>query len=174
MSKNLTCSQVLSLINFYISDSLNATLKSYVEEHIANCPACKKKIEDLSKILGRYENVKTETTKDDLIFKNSESFSNLSAYVDNELNQNDNIRIKKLTISNAKVRKQLESMYKYQKLLNSAYERTKSGLKTDYAKAVVSQIVNGEDYTTLCFYRLFIIFCILIIAIISGFVYLYF
>ena len=47
----------------------------------------------------------------------------LSAYVDNELDTSENVRIKKITISNPTARQRLESMYNYQKLMHSAYER---------------------------------------------------
>ena len=100
--------------------------------------------------------------------------NNLSAYIDRELAQDENIRIKKLTISNPDARKCLEQLYKSQKIMQLSYEKTKSNSKFDYSKKIMAQIVEGKDYTTVYFKRLILLFCILIAAIISGFIYLYF
>lgn len=98
----------------------------------------------------------------------------LSAYIDNELNSNENIKIKKMTISNPTARKELETMYRFKKLLHSAYERTKSDSKYDYSKNIVNKIQDNYEYSTTYFYKLAAIFIILISAIIGGFIYLYF
>ena len=41
--------------------------------------------------------------------------ANLSAYIDNELDDKENIRIRKITISNPIARKDLEEMYAFKK-----------------------------------------------------------
>ena len=174
MNKNLTCYQVISLINFYISGEINDTLKDYVESHLAKCPKCKKKVDELKSILLKYDNIKSGIIKE----HNNNLLApyyidNLSAYVDKELAPEENIKIKKLTISNPKARRQLEELYKFRKIMQYAYEKTKSNAKFDYSKTIMSQILNSEEYTTAYFYKLLILFCALIIGIITGFVYLY-
>ena len=47
------------------------------------------------------------------LFKN-----NLSAYIDNELNDDENLRIKKLTINNKNARKELEDSFNLRKIMN--------------------------------------------------------
>ena len=174
MNKNLTCNQVSALIHFYIEGKLNPRLREYINLHIAKCPSCRKKIEDLQKILKKFNKKQlTETINANVNIK-PEFIKNLSAYIDNELNSNDNIKIKKLTISNPTARKELETMYKFQKILHSAYEKTKNDSKYDYSKNILKQIQNGEEYTTNYFYKLAALFAILITAIIGGFIYLYF
>ena len=79
-----------------------------------------------------------------------------------------------MTISNPTARKELETMYKFKKVLHSAYEKTKNDSKYDYSKTVINQIQDGAEYTTSYFYKLAAIFVVLITAIIIGFLYLYF
>lgn len=175
MNKNLTCNQVMSLLNFFISGKINDKLKEYVESHILKCPKCRKKFEELQSVLLKYQDI-----KNDIIKEHSENLSNfpfidnLSAYIDKELEHDENIKIKKLTISNPDARRYLEQLYKSQKMIQLSYEKTKSNSKFDYSKSIMSQILDGKDYTTVYFQRLILLFCILIVAIISGFVYLYF
>ena len=175
MNKDLTCQQVSALINFYIEGKLNPRLREYINLHIEKCPACKKKIEELKKILAKYKQHKdTKTTQNTEEKLPEESIHKLSAYIDNELNQSENIKIKKLTISNPIARKELENMYKYRKIIHSAYEKTKNESNFDYSKLIRSNLQNSDDYSTSYFYKLAGLFVILITAIIGGFIYLYF
>ena len=121
MNKNLTCSQVLALINFYIDNKLNPTLKEYIDMHLLNCPNCRKKFEELKNIIQKYSN--NSTQEQPLLSK--EFIHNLSAYVDNELDSGENIKIKKQTVANPHARRELEYMYKFQKLMQQAYEKTR-------------------------------------------------
>ena len=174
MNKDLTCNQVSALINFYIEGKLNPRLREYVNNHIAKCPACRKKIEELQKILSTY---KTKNTSTQNIQQESELqpefIGKLSAYVDNELDSNDNIKIKKMTISNPSARKELETMYKFKKVMHSAYEKTKNDTRFDYSKNIMTKMQNGNEYTTTYFYKLIAVFVILVSTIICGFIYLY-
>lgn len=175
MNKDLTCNQVSALINFYMEGKLNPRLKEYVDIHLTKCPACRKKFEELQKILNKYKVNTTNLNQTNSDVQISPEFIHkLSAYVDNELNSNENIKIKKMTISNPSARKELETMYKFKKIIHSAYEKTKNDSKFDYSKNVLTKIQEPNDYTTTYFYKLAAIFVILIIAIISGFIYLYF
>lgn len=174
MNKDLTCNQVSALINFYIEGKLNPRLREYIDIHLKKCPTCRKKIEDLKKILKNFNIQKPKYQQEKELLMKPEFIRNLSAYVDNELNSNENIKIKKLTISNPTARKELETMYKFKKLIHSAYEKTKNDSKFDYSKNILTTINDNTEYTTTYFYKLAAIFVILITAIIGGFIYLYF
>lgn len=174
MNKDLTCNQVSALINFYIEGKLNPRLREYIDQHISKCPACRKKIQELQKILDTFKansRPKQQITsgQTDFEFKNK-----LSAYVDNELNNNENIKIKKITITNPTARKELEMMYKFKQIMHSAYEKTKTNVRYDYSKNILTKIQDSKEYTTTYFYKLTALFVILIAAIITGFIYLYF
>jgi hypothetical protein len=175
MNTNLTCTQVMALINYYIEGELNPTLKKYVDLHIAKCPHCSKKFEELKKILMKYDenNAKIKNHKN-INTENNKLIKRLSAYIDNELNSDDNIKVKKMTISNPNARKKLESMYKFQKLMHSAYQKTKNEVKADYSKHIISIITDKtDDYTTTYFKKIIFLFFIILIAVITGFIYLY-
>ena len=95
----ITCTQMDVLISFYIEGDLSKTLKEKVEEHLQNCPACRAKLEIISSLLKdlketieneQEEVLSTTTTSQYRLFQN-----NLSAYVDNELPPEENIKIKK-------------------------------------------------------------------------------
>lgn len=175
MNKELTCQQVSALINFYIEGKLNPRLREYINLHIEKCPACKKKIEELKKILAKYKNNNDAKIKQNAEEKlPEESIHKISAYIDNELNSSENIKIKKLTISNPIARKELENMYKFRKIIHTAYEKTKNETHFDYSKLILSNMRDTNDYSTSYFYKLAGLFVILITAIIGGFIYLYF
>lgn len=177
MNKELTCQQVSALLNFYIEDKLNPRLREYVNLHLQKCPKCKKKIEDLRKILNKYQKDKRHlrlVPDEETQNLPEESRFRLSAYIDNELNQKENIKIKKMTISNPNARKELETMYKFRKILHSAYDKTKNDNHFDYSKNILAQIQDSSEYTTTYFYKLSVVFVLLITAIIGGFIYLYF
>ena len=175
MNKELTCNQVSALISFYIKGKLNPKLKEYVDLHLAKCPACRKKIDDLIKILNKFNNNTTEPEQPQEEETLSYEFRNrLSAYVDNELESHENIIMKKMTISNPTARKELESMYKFQKAMGSAYNKTKNDFKYDYSKDILHKLQDGREYTTTYFYKLMILFTVLVMAIVGGFLYLYF
>lgn len=174
MNKDLTCSQVSALINFYITGQLNRRLKEYVDLHLEKCPVCRKKILELQKIFAKYNGIKENDQNEEKEEVKTEFINNLSAYMDNELNQNENIKMKKMTISNPSARKELETMYKFRRIINSAYEKTKNDSKFDYSRDILSKIQDSGEYTTNYFYKLAGLFVIVVTAIIAGFIYLYF
>lgn len=140
----ITCTQMDVLISFYIEGDLSKALKEKVEEHLKNCPACRAKLEIISSLLkdlketveSEQEEVLSTTTNSQYrLFQN-----NLSAYVDNELPQEENIKIKKFTINNKKARKELENTYSIRKLMNDSFQKTKSESRQDFSKNVMKQL----------------------------------
>ena len=81
------------------------------------------------------EVLSTTTTSQYRLFQN-----NLSAYVDNELPPEENIKIKKFTINNKKARKELENAYSIRKLMNDSFQKTKSENRQDFSKNVMKQL----------------------------------
>ncbi len=172
MKDKLTCNQVKALINQYLQGTLNLTLQKYLENHIKICPHCQKKIQELLSVLSEFGKSKNETVDEKK--RDYETIKRLSAYMDNELNQDENIKIKKMTISNTKVRNELENLYKFQKILHQAYNKTKNDSKYDYSKQIINRIQDCCEYSTTYFYKLAVIFAVLLTGIIAGFIYLYF
>jgi hypothetical protein len=171
MDINFTCNQVESLLNYYIDGKLAPSLAQYVTEHIKKCPKCRKKIEQLKNVMLKYNNENnSQNTKE----TDSELIGSLSAYIDNELDTTENVKIKIKAISNPSARQKLESMYKFQKLIHSAYEKTKNETKFDYSKSIMAIINDTPDYSTTYFRSITIMFILILTAIIIGFIYLYF
>lgn len=144
MTVNLTCSQVSALLSFYIDDKLSSQLKQFVEAHLAICPTCAAKLEalksmvvSLKEVHDKLAAIKPEREENASMSHYGNFKVNLSAYVDNELNDEENIKIKKYIISNPKARKELESMYNLKKAINNSFEKSKNEAKADYSKYVL-------------------------------------
>ncbi len=145
----ITCAQMDVLISFYIEGDLSKTLKAKVEEHLKTCSVCRAKydiiktmLQDLKDSLDENEPevVTSATNSQYRLFQN-----NLSAYIDNELPPEENIKIKKFTINNKKARKELENTYNIRKLMNDSFHKTKSEFRQDFSKNVMKQLdLNNE------------------------------
>ena len=174
MNKRLSCQQVSVLLHFYLENLLNPAIKDYVEQHLESCPKCQEKAGRLKTMMKELAASGKNNRKKSPEKINYETLKRLSAYMDNELNNNENIRIKKMAISNSNVRKELENLYKFQKAIHSAYERTKNDSKFDYSKNILTKIQDGYEYSTEYFYKIATIFIVLLLSIIAGFIYLNF
>ena len=75
---------------------------------------------------------------------------NLSAYIDNELSEEENVKIRKYAIGNKKARKELEDTYHIRKLMRNSFKKNKSETKPDFSKNIMKQI-NTEEKNELRF-----------------------
>lgn len=149
MHHDLTCNQVNALISFYLEDRLNDKLKEYVERHLQQCPKCRKRYEELYNMINKkFKDISENEQNNEIEQFHTQQYldfkKNLSAYIDNELNDEENIKIKKITISNPLARQDLEKIYTYKKLVHNAFEKTRSDFKDDYAKSVMENITRQE------------------------------
>jgi anti-sigma factor RsiW len=141
------------LITFYIEGELSTTLKTQVEEHIKKCAECKAKfdiiksmINDLKKDLNLEDNLSEDNFKTKVVSQQYRVFkNNLSAYIDNELSNDDNIKIKKFTINNEKARQDLQDNYNIKKLMNNSFIKTKSEARQDFSRSVLRQLEFEEE-----------------------------
>lgn len=153
----LTCTQMDVLISFYIDGDLSKALKAQVEEHLKNCPNCRAKYDIIKSMITdlkccfkkeeepekTFQNATTQATSQQYrVFKN-----NLSAYIDNELDGDENIKIKKFTINNKKARQDLENSYNIRKLMNDSFRKTKAETRQDFSKNVLKQLELEEEAT---------------------------
>ena len=145
----ITCTQMDVLISFYIEGDLSKALKENVEEHLKNCPTCRAKLEIISSLLKDLkESVENEQEEVLSTTQNSQYRlfqNNLSAYVDNELPPEENIKIKKFTINNKIARKELENTYSIRKLMNDSFQKTKSESRQDFSKNVMKQLDMSSE-----------------------------
>ena len=151
----LTCAQMDVLISFYLDGELSNALKMQVEEHIKNCSTCRAKFDIIKSMISdlksnfnidddqseKYQSLNTKATSLQYrIFKN-----NLSAYIDNELPSDENIKIKKFTINNTKARQDLQECYNIRKLMNDSFKKTKTETRQDFSKNVLRQLELEEE-----------------------------
>ena len=152
----LTCAQMDVLISFYIDDELNKSLKLQVEEHLRSCSECRAKYEIIKSMLV---DIKNSLRSNEILPCKKQNFenqatsqyfrlfkTNLSAYIDNELTSEENVKMKKFTINNKKARKELEDIYSMRRLMNESYIKTKNDAKVDFTKNIMKQLkVENEE-----------------------------
>ncbi len=146
----ISCAQMDVLISFYLEGDLSKTLKSKVEEHLKKCPACRAKFDIIKSMLNDLRSSLDENEEEVFtpaasntqykVFKN-----NLSAYVDNELPSEENIKIKKFTINNKRARKDLEDTYNIRKLMNDSFHKTRDEARQDFSRNVLKQLNLNEE-----------------------------
>lgn len=171
MTVNLTCTQVSALLSFYLDDRLNDQLKQFVDAHLDICPTCRAKYEALKIMVtelrdahSKLKEIQPSEIEDEANSSQMDEFKiNLSAYVDNELDDIENIRVKKYIISNPKARKDLENLYSLKKLLNSSFDKVKHDAKEDYSKYILKRIdIQEEVYGPDSFARVVALFILIL------------
>ena len=152
---DITCLQMDVLISFYIDGDLSENLKTKVEEHLRKCPACRAKFNIINSLFADF--TKKEDKKEEVYSTTQHSSrqyqffkKNLSAYVDNELPEEENVKMKKYTITNKNARKDLEDTYRIRKLMRDSFKKTKSESKPDFSKSVLKNF-EGDDKMELKF-----------------------
>ena len=147
----ITCLQMDVLISFYIDDDLSETMKKKVEEHLKNCSTCRAKFNIINSLFSDLKKEKKFKQADDLFSTNIHSSrqyqffkNNLSAYVDNELSEEENVKIKKYTITNKNARKDLEDAFKIRRLMKNSFKKTNAETKPDFSKNIIKQLSTEE------------------------------
>ena len=95
--------------------------------------------------------------------------NNLSAYIDNELSTDENVKIKKYTINNTLARQELQDSYNVRKLMNNTFKKIESEARNDFSKSVLKQL-ELEDEANLGihpFIKILICFSIAVLVITS-------
>lgn len=151
--QELNCNQVVTLLTFFIEGKLSRQLSINIEHHLNTCPTCRSKYIKLKKILENFANMKNNINEDGITIDEEEFNTpqyqvfkdNLSAYIDNELSDDDNIKIKKIAIANPLARKDLENIYSFKQLLQSSFTKTKNSMKEDYTKRTLNQLYPTQE-----------------------------
>ena len=171
MKNKLSCEQVAALFTFFVEDKLSPKLSQYMREHLELCPECMNKYIEIKRIMNKY--IEVPQSNNQYLTKQYEDFKqNLSAYVDNELDDTDSIKIKKIAISNPLARQDLENIFSFKQMLHNTFEKTKNDLKTDYSKAIICQIQQELEMENSIdpFFKFVTAFFIMIICLLAGIV----
>jgi len=170
MTVNLTCTQVSALLSFYIDDKLSTQLKQFVEAHLQICPTCAAKyealktmIKSLREVHDKMSDVKLEVEDSAAQIQYNIFKTNLSAYVDNELDDADNIKIKKYVISNPKARQDLEKLYELKKVMHNSFEKSRNDVKGDFSSYILKRIdIQEEVYGPDSFAKVVALFIVIV------------
>ena len=104
--KNQICGKFETLIPSFFKDELNKTEEKFFKGHFHNCIACQQKYFVMQKIYQNFKKVDekyskvTATIKNFTINEYNILNENLSAYIDKELNTQENLTVKKIIIKN--------------------------------------------------------------------------
>ncbi len=174
----LTCKQFEELLPFYLNDELSDTLKTAFVEHLHNCPNCHIKFNMLNSIVNdlkdAYNQLIFEPQKENLTTltednKENDDSADLSAYIDNELNDNINIQIRRNIVTKPKLRKKIEQLYSVRKLLTDSFNNQKNRLKNDFSKEIMKRINKKQqrkDNYSHCLYFIYFVLSMVIISFI--------
>jgi hypothetical protein len=150
----MNCENIRNLLYYYIYDELNLSLQEYVSMHLEECDSCNEFYKEMRKFVN-----------------NNKNLENISAYIDSELSDKENIALKKNIISNNKVRQELENMTNISNLIKNSLSKQEYLLKEDYSKNIfkmlnISDEINKKNVYPKIFgiiLTLFIGLCIFII-----------
>jgi anti-sigma factor RsiW len=152
MTVNLTCTQVSALLSFYIDDKLSSQLKQFVEAHLKICPTCRARLDALRDMVCNLREIRDNMTAIKLDEEKVAAGSaidefkvNLSAYIDNELTDEENLKVKKYIIANQAARDELENMYKLKKAMHNSFDKAKNEAKDDFSKYILKRIDIQEE-----------------------------
>lgn len=104
--KNSSCEKFESLISQYFKNDLSKKDEKFFKNHYNNCKSCQQKYFLMEKIYQNFKKVEDKNSKfaavsKDFTINEYNIFNeNISAYIDNELNKEENLAIKKILIKN--------------------------------------------------------------------------
>lgn len=163
----INCSQFEGLFSFYLNGELNDKLKTSFEEHLKECSHCNMKFKVLHTIIEdikeAYKQFNVNDNIQENIVNNQEYVTDteLSAYIDNELPDENSIKIRRNIIAKPKVREKIEQLYKLRKVMSDSFSEHKNRMKTDYSKEIVKgmnkDILDNEAYMHCIGFVLFVI-----------------
>ena len=161
--QELNCNQVLALLTFFIDNKLSPKLMQSIEYHLNVCADCREKYLNLQKILNNYSEIQKKICEDNEFSDGSYKAKqykifkeNLSAYVDNELGDEENLRIRKIAIANADARQDLENILYFRELLKESFQKTKNCFKSDFSETIVGSLFKNTKSSDKCLTRFYV------------------
>lgn len=153
----ISCNQFEGLISFYLNNDLSKSLKDSFEEHLKECSSCRLKLKVLNSIVDeikeaydKFINRDNYTPEDVIDCQDSDNIdednlpdTELSAYIDNELNDESSIQVRKDILTKPKIRRKLEKLYDLRRLIVNSFIEQKNSLKTDYSKIIAKSVNTG-------------------------------
>ncbi len=184
-----TCNKIQALLSMYIDHKLDSDLEASVALHLASCNRCQRKYIELksmiSSLRNSYKKIKEEvyTTNNhqsvNLNFKISEHErfkKNISAFLDNELNDVEMIEFKNYCDKMKLANDTIKPYIKLEKLLKDNYSNIQKQMPKNFSKDVINEALSKEPakivaiFETVGIFLLFSILCIIFIGIYAFFI----
>lgn len=154
MDNKVICKKVTSMLSLYIDNNLSANEMFFVKEHIAACPSCRKKYLYLKSLIKNLKDSykqfvelsKQKQKKNNFSIKEYEKFvSQISPYIDNELNADECFEFRKYLMKSKNAQKVLKNTYIIQKNIKYAFQATKKQASPEIAQKVIKQINDNQS-----------------------------
>jgi len=144
-----TCKKVTAMISLYIDDRLNVEHKLFIEDHFKICPTCYQKYKEIKNII---ENLKLSSEK---MLKQVEGIetanlfnireyerfnNNISAYVDNEMNDDDSIEFRKYLLKSKSARVDLKNAYDLKTKVKSSVTDCIENVDINFSRKIVRML----------------------------------
>lgn len=154
MENKVICKKVTSMLSLYIDNNLSANEMFFVKDHIAICPACRKKYLYLKSLIKNLQDSykqfvelsKQKQKKNNFSIKEHEKFvSQISPYIDNELNADECFEFRKYLMKSKNAQKALKNAYIIQKNMKYSFNKTKKLASSEITRTVIKQLGNKQS-----------------------------
>lgn len=154
MENKVICKKVTSMLSLYIDRNLSTSEMFFVKEHIAICPTCRKKYLYLKSLIKNLQDSykqfvelsKQKQKKNNFSIKEYEKFvSQISPYIDNELNADECFEFRKYLMKSKNAQKALKNTYIIQKNIKYAFNKTKKQASSEITRNVLRQINQKQS-----------------------------
>ena len=153
----MNCERIRNLVYYYIYNELDPALEEYISMHLEECKECNLYYHDM------LQNI-----------KENKYLEEISAYIDNELSDNESIKVKKNIINNVNAREEFERMNSLTELLKSSLSRKNNSAKHDYTKLIFRQLnLMDEVYGKSRFAEVMGIFVVFFVGLLLAALALY-
>ncbi len=174
----MTCEQFETLMHFYLDNELSTTMKLAFEKHLLECKSCREKYNTFKTIITElresYKKFKSSSQKVKVQSPEQQAInSSISAYIDNELDLHENVKIKKMIITKPDIRNKIEKINSLKLLLKESFRKTQP--TQDYSKQLLRKIYSTNKrernkeivLTIVSFIVLSIIWIVMLVSAIS-------
>lgn len=155
MPEDLLCKKVSALLSQYIDNKVTRQEREFIEEHLAMCPDCYKKFIYLKNLINSlkdsYKKVMNmaiqKQRKATFSIREHENFrSNISPYLDNELETTESFQFRKYLIKSKMAQREVRHAYSLQKKMHNSFEDVKKQLNVDFSKLIIPELKQTRRF----------------------------
>lgn len=137
---NLTCENISRLILPYIDDKLTLEQRNKVALHLRNCPFCMEKYRIIKSLFDKIKQRNIQRAK------KFQQYKLLSAYCDNEVNENTRHNIEASLALSCELTQRAIKIDMLKKILNNTFESRFQNLELNLEKKVMERLKNDNIF----------------------------